>query len=133
MEKEIFQNMMKKYDDINLTKKQENILYIISNYIEEKHISPTVREIAEIANIKSTATVHKHLNGLENKGIIQKDYGSPRSIKIVISRNLKDKNEKVCDQTNKLKKENNKLKNENQRLKILLAEARCIIQKIEVF
>lgn len=132
MEKETFQSMIKKYNHIKLTKKQENILYIISNYIEEEHISPTVREIADIADIKSVATVHQYLKQLEQKGAIKRELGSPRSIKLNMNDNKFNNNELLL-QLHMLKEQNKNLKQENQRLKALLIETKELIEKIKTF
>ncbi|WP_459476491.1 LexA family protein [Clostridium saccharoperbutylacetonicum] len=65
-----------------LTEKERTILNIIEMYIREKCMSPTVREIAEIAELNSTATVQKYINILESKGYILKEKGCCRSIRI---------------------------------------------------
>lgn len=65
-----------------LTDKEKKILNIIINYIKEKQIPPTVREIAEIAGLNSTSTVQGYINILENKGYIFKEKGCSRSIRV---------------------------------------------------
>jgi repressor LexA len=65
-----------------LTEKERTILNIIEMYIKDKSMSPTVREIAEIAELNSTATVQKYINILESKGYILKEKGCCRSIRI---------------------------------------------------
>ncbi|AQR95639.1 LexA family protein [Clostridium saccharoperbutylacetonicum] len=65
-----------------LTEKERTILNIIEMYIRDKGMSPTVREIAEIAELNSTATVQKYINILESKGYILKEKGCCRSIRI---------------------------------------------------
>ncbi|WP_238917299.1 HTH domain-containing protein [Clostridium sp. YIM B02555] len=65
-----------------LTEKERTILNIIEMYIREKSMPPTVREIAEIAELNSTATVQKYINILESKGYILKEKGCCRSIRI---------------------------------------------------
>ena len=64
-----------------LSKSQQKILDFIRNSIQEG-ISPSVREICAATNLKSTATVHSHLKTLEEKGLIVRNQGSNRSIRI---------------------------------------------------
>ena len=63
-----------------LTNKQEEILKIITRYIEENGYSPTVREICKIAGLKSPATVHQHLKLLREKGYLKSDRNKQRTI-----------------------------------------------------
>lgn len=65
-----------------LTQKQQKIFNIIKNYIDKEKIAPTVREIAQFAELASTSTVHRHLKRLEDKGYIYKSENCPRSIRI---------------------------------------------------
>lgn len=52
----------------------EAIVYIaIKDYITEKKFSPTMRELCDITDFKSTATIHKYIKRLENKGYIKRD------------------------------------------------------------
>lgn len=62
--------------------KQFMVLEIIREYIDKNKISPTVREICDISEIKSTSTVHKYIKRLENLGYINKKNNSPRSIRL---------------------------------------------------
>ena len=66
------------------TVKQIAVLNIIKKYIEENEISPTVREICDIAGFKSTSTVYGYLKRLEEQGYIHKKDNSARSIRIII-------------------------------------------------
>ncbi|MZK53867.1 LexA family protein [Clostridium beijerinckii] len=65
-----------------LTEKQREIFNIIKNYIDKERISPTIREICEIAGLKSSSTVHSYLSRLEEKGYIYKLDNCPRSIRV---------------------------------------------------
>ncbi len=65
-----------------LTEKEKRILNIIVNYIKEKNMPPTVREICKIAELSSTSTVQKYINTLEDKGYILREKGCCRSIRI---------------------------------------------------
>lgn len=64
------------------TFKQRAILSFIKGYIERRECSPTVREIAEYLGIGYNAA-RKRLIVMQRKGIIDWEYGSPRSIHIL--------------------------------------------------
>ena len=66
-----------------MTKRQEDILRIINNYIMTEGIAPTVREICDITGLKSTSTVHGHIRRLEKMGYIKMIKDSPRSIRVL--------------------------------------------------
>lgn len=65
-----------------LTEKQKEIFNIIKKFIDKEKISPTVREIGEIAGLKSSSTVHSYLSRLERKGYIYRSDNCPRSIRV---------------------------------------------------
>lgn len=69
------------YED--LSKKQFEILTYIKKAVETVGYPPSVREICKGVNLKSTSTVHGHLNTLEEKGYIRKDPTKPRAIEIL--------------------------------------------------
>lgn len=64
-----------------MTKKQEQILNIVTKYIEENGYSPTVRDICKEAGLNSPATVYQHLKLLKEKGYIKSDNNKQRTIK----------------------------------------------------
>lgn len=66
-----------------LTPKQEEILEYIKETILKKGYPPAVREICEAVHLKSTSSVHSHLETLENKGYIRRDPTKPRTIEII--------------------------------------------------
>lgn len=66
-----------------MTKKQKEILTVISDYIKEEGISPTIREICDIVGLKSSSTVHTHIKKLEKQGYIKMIKDSPRSIRVL--------------------------------------------------
>lgn len=66
-----------------LGKKQLEILECIKNEIKLKGYPPSVREICDVVNLKSTSTVHGHLDRLEKKGYIRRDPTKPRAIEIM--------------------------------------------------
>lgn len=67
----------------NLTKKQEEILEFIKSQILQKGFPPSVREICEAVQLKSTSSVHSHLETLEKNGYIHRDPTKPRTIEIL--------------------------------------------------
>lgn len=66
-----------------ITKKQMEILEYIKNQILNKGYPPAVREICEAVQLKSTSSVHAHLETLEKNGYIRRDPTKPRAIEIV--------------------------------------------------
>lgn len=65
-----------------ITPKQQEILEYIKTEILKKGYPPTVREICETVNLKSTSSVHSHLETLEKNGYIRRDPTKPRAIEI---------------------------------------------------
>lgn len=70
---------MKKSD---LTEREREIYDFILNAIRNEGYSPSVRDICNALNMKSTSTVHTYLARLEEKGMIQKDAGKSRTLRI---------------------------------------------------
>lgn len=66
-----------------LSQKQSEILEFIKSETLSKGYPPTVRDICEAVHLRSTASVHAHLNSLENKGYIRRDPTKPRAIEII--------------------------------------------------
>ena len=66
-----------------ISKKQEEILNFIKSEILKKGYPPAVREICEAVNLKSTSSVHSHLETLEKNGYIRRDPTKPRAIEIM--------------------------------------------------
>lgn len=67
----------------SLSSKQKEILEYIKNEILDRGYPPTVREICEKVDLKSTSSVHAHLEKLEKNGYIRRDPTKPRAIEIV--------------------------------------------------
>lgn len=65
-----------------ITAKQNEILEFIKEQILEKGYPPAVREICEAVHLKSTSSVHSHLETLEKNGYIRRDPTKPRAIEI---------------------------------------------------
>ena len=66
-----------------ITQKQQEILEYIKESILSRGYPPAVREICEAVHLRSTSSVHAHLETLEKKGYIRKDPSKPRTIEIV--------------------------------------------------
>lgn len=65
--------------------KQMQIMEFIRQEIELKGYPPSVREICAAVNLKSTSTVHAHLNRLESDGLIRRDPTKPRALEVTDS------------------------------------------------
>lgn len=65
-----------------ITPKQQEILDYIKEEILKRGYPPTVREICETVHLKSTSSVHSHLETLEKNGYIKRDPTKPRAIEI---------------------------------------------------
>jgi repressor LexA len=63
--------------------KQSEIYNFIKDQIQLKGYPPSVREICEAVSLKSTSTVHGHLERLERKGYIRRDPTKPRAIELL--------------------------------------------------
>ena len=66
-----------------ITPKQQEILDYIKQEILERGYPPAVREICSAVHLKSTSSVHSHLESLEKNGYIRRDPSKPRAIEIV--------------------------------------------------
>lgn len=66
-----------------ITEKQTEILEYIKKEILAKGYPPTVRDICTAVNLKSTSSVHAHLESLEKNGYIRRDPTKPRAIEII--------------------------------------------------
>lgn len=66
-----------------ISDKQKEILEFIKNEILNKGYPPTVRDICEAVHLKSTSSVHSHLETLEKNGYIRRDPTKPRAIEII--------------------------------------------------
>ncbi len=66
-----------------ISQKQKEILEYIKQEIQKKGYPPAVREICEAVHLKSTSSVHSHLETLEKNGYIRRDPTKPRAIEIM--------------------------------------------------
>lgn len=66
-----------------ISNKQKEILEYLKSQIINKGYPPAVREICEAVKLKSTSSVHSHLETLERNGYIRRDPSKPRAIEII--------------------------------------------------
>lgn len=66
-----------------ISSKQQEILDFLKSEILNKGFPPAVREICEAVHLKSTSSVHSHLETLEKNGYIRRDPTKPRAIEII--------------------------------------------------
>ncbi len=63
--------------------REKRVLEFIKEEIKGKGYPPTVREICDALNVKSTSTIHKDIANLIDKGILKKDPSKPRALALV--------------------------------------------------
>ncbi len=66
-----------------LTKRQRQIYDFIADFVQSNGYSPSFEEIGSALGLSSLATVHKHINNLETKKLLRRDYNRSRSIDIL--------------------------------------------------
>lgn len=81
----------------DLTKRQEEILQYIKEYIVSHGYPPTIREICKAMGVSSPATVHAHLNNLESKGFIKKEDTKNRAIELLVPNEYEFKDPEVIE------------------------------------
>lgn len=80
-----------------LTKRQEDTLRFIKEYIVSHGYPPTVREIAEAIDVSSPATVQAHLDRLADKGYIKRGSNKNRTIELMVNNEFNQKNDTIID------------------------------------
>ena len=66
----------------HLTDREKDILAYIAKIVNEKGYSPSVRDIKAALSIRSTSTVHTYLQRLEEKGLLSKENGKSRTLRV---------------------------------------------------
>jgi repressor LexA len=66
-----------------ITRRQKEVYDFLQQFIEEHGYSPSFEEIGAGLGLSSLATVHKHLNNLQDKGLLKRGYNRSRSIDVV--------------------------------------------------
>ena len=78
-----------------LTKKQEETLKAIKKFIAKNGYSPSVREVCDMMNLSSTATVFVHMRHLMNKGYISQTNNKFRTLEVLVPNEYLETNEDV--------------------------------------
>lgn len=65
-----------------LTEKERQVLEYITDTIRREGFSPSVRDIGEALKIKSTSTVQSYIKRLEEKGVLKRESGKSRTLRI---------------------------------------------------
>lgn len=68
--------------------KQKDVFEFIKSYISQKGYPPSVREICVGVDLKSTSTVHGHIESLIKKGLLKKDPTKPRTLELTDKKEL---------------------------------------------
>src|SRR5574344_1564372 len=84
-----------RYTMEKLTVKQNKVLTELKKYLAKKGYPPTVRELCEVTNLNSTATIHVHLDHLEEKGYIKKAKEKNRTIELLVPNEYANQNDTV--------------------------------------
>lgn len=66
-----------------LNEKEREVLQSIIDYIDENGYPPAVREIGKKVGFKSSGTIHRYFNSLQEKGYIEKKEGMPRALRVL--------------------------------------------------
>lgn len=66
-----------------VTRRQKEVLDFITGFVQRNGYSPSFEEIARGLELKSLATVHKHITNLQNKGLLQRGHNRSRSIDVL--------------------------------------------------
>jgi repressor LexA len=67
---------------VALTRRQKDVVDFIDSFIRQHGYSPSFEEIAEALGLASLATVHKHIQALEAKRYLHRNYNHSRSLEI---------------------------------------------------
>lgn len=81
----------------SLTKRQEEILNYLKQFMINHGYPPTVREIGKDLGISSPATVHTHLSNLAKKGFIKKEETKNRAIELLVENEFEQKDENIIN------------------------------------
>jgi len=66
-----------------VTRRQKEVLDFLESFVTRNGYSPSFEEIARGLDLKSLATVHKHITNLEKKGLLDRVHNRSRSIDVV--------------------------------------------------
>jgi len=66
-----------------ITRRQKEVLEFISDFVQKNGYSPSFEEIARGLDLRSLATVHKHITNLQNKGLLARAHNRSRSLDVL--------------------------------------------------
>jgi repressor LexA len=72
--------------ELDLTKRQQEIVDFIKKYSAKYGYPPTVRDIGKAIGLTSSSTVHAHLANLEKVGLLRRDPTKPRAIELLVDK-----------------------------------------------
>jgi repressor LexA len=70
-----------------ITRRQKEVLDFIAGFVQRNGYSPSFEEIARGLDLRSLATVHKHITNLQNKGLLARAHNRSRSLDVLPPRN----------------------------------------------
>ncbi len=68
---------------MSVTRRQRQVLDFITDFVQKNSYSPSYEEIARGLDLRSLATVHKHISNLQKKGLVQRTHNRSRSIDVL--------------------------------------------------
>jgi len=71
-------------DATGLTPRQQRILNVIRDNLEQRGFPPSMREIGELVGLTSSSSVSHQLKVLEEKGFLRRDPNRPRAIEVFL-------------------------------------------------
>ncbi|MEK4085587.1 LexA family protein [Psychrobacillus sp. FSL K6-1415] len=66
-----------------MNRRQKEIYEYIKHFLAENKYSPSMREVGNAVGIKSSSTIHKHLDNMRKNGYIDFINSSPRTLQII--------------------------------------------------
>ena len=78
-----------------VTRRQKEVLDFLTSFVQRNGYSPSFEEIARGLDLKSLATVHKHISNLQSKGLLQRGHNRSRSIDVLPPKSRTRSNERL--------------------------------------
>lgn len=66
-----------------ITRRQKEVLEFVSGFVQRNGYSPSFEEIARGLDLRSLATVHKHITNLQSKGLLSRAHNRSRSLDVL--------------------------------------------------
>lgn len=80
---------------MSVTRRQREVLDFLNSFMQRHGYCPSFEEMARGLNLKSLATVHKHVTNLQKKGLLQRDHNRSRSIDLLPPRGRSRQSERL--------------------------------------